>query len=552
MASSSASSPLSPGDAPARDGAPARTGAPAASGDGAAAPRVLVSGATGYIGGRLVPRLLHGGYRVRCFVRDRRRLAGRPWRDRVEVAEGDALQYDTLPAALDGCHTAYYLIHSLGSGEGTFAARDRRAATNFARAAAAAGVERIIYLGGIQPKGDRQSKHLQSRMETGDHLRSGTVPVTELRAAVVVGSGSLSFELVRYLTERVPVMICPTWVRTPTQPIGIRNVLEYLVAALETPASAGEIVEIGGANVLSYGDMFQIYAKVRGLHRPIIDVPFLTPRLSSHWVGLVTPISNTIARPLIEGLDNEVTVDDPAKARRLFPDVEPMSYEAAVRLALRRTDAGEVPTVWNTALSSHPKPGHAAGMTSASETAEGLERETYQRVVRASAADAFATVERLGGQTGWLFADRLWRVRGFLDALAGGIGYRQGRRSPTELHVGDPVDFWRVDDVRRQGDRRLLRLRAEMQMPGRAWLQYEVVPETPAADGTPRARLVQTTFFEPRGLLGAVYWWLVALPHRYVFGGMARALAARIEADARTQAAPAAPDAAPSTPATTA
>ena len=212
---------------------------------------------------------------------------------------------------------------------------------------------------------------------------------------------------------------------------------------------------------------------------PLVAVPFLTPRLSSHWVGLVTPVANSIARPLIEGLDNEVTVDDPAKARRLFPDVEPMSYEAAVRLALRRTDAGEVPTVWNAALSSHPKPGHAATVTSASETAEGLERQTYQRLVRASAANAFATVERLGGETGWLFANRLWRVRGFFDALAGGIGYRQGRRSATALHVGDPVDFWRVDDVRHDGDRRLLRLRAEMQMPGRAWLQYEVVPEAP-------------------------------------------------------------------------
>jgi uncharacterized protein YbjT (DUF2867 family) len=461
--------------------------------------------------------------------RDARRLADRPWRDKVEVVEADALRYETLPPALEGCHAAYYLIHSLASGESAFAERDRRAATNFARAAAAAGVQRIVYLGGIQPKGDRESKHLKSRMETGRHLRKGPVPVTEFRAAVVVGSGSLSFELVRYLTERIPVMICPRWVQTPTQPIAIRNVLQYLTAAIETPESAGEIIEIGGTDVLSYGDMFRQYAKVRGLNRPIINVPFLTPRLSSHWVGLVTPVSNTIARPLIEGLDNEVTVDDPEKARRLFPDVEPISYEAAVRLALRRVSAEDIPTVWNTALSSHPRPDH---VTQTMETTQGLEKETHQTLVRAEADTAFATVKRLGGATGWLFAERLWKVRGFIDALLGGIGYRKGRRSPRDLRVGDPVDFWRVEDLRETPERRLLRLRAEMQLPGRAWLQFEVLPEGEAADGTPRCRLVQTSYFEPKGLWGTIYWRLVALPHRFVFGGMVRTLAQRIEHEA--------------------
>ena len=291
---------------------------------------VLVSGATGYVGGRLVPCLLERGYNVRCFVRDEARLRAQPWGHRVEVAVGDALDYDTVLPAMTDVDAAYYLIHSLGSDD-DFAERDRQAASNFRRAAAAKGVGRILYLGGMRPKGDRASKHLRSRIETGAVLRDGPVPVTEFRAAQIVGSGSLSFELVRYLTERVPVMICPKWVRTPTQPIAIRNVLQYLMDALEVPESSGEIIEIGGSDVLTYREMFAAYAKVRGLDRTIVDVPFLTPRLSSHWVGLVTPIPNRVARPLIEGLDNEVVVDDPAKARRLFPDVAPS--------LLRRTPA---------------------------------------------------------------------------------------------------------------------------------------------------------------------------------------------------------------------
>lgn len=479
--------------------------------------RILVSGATGYVGGRLVPCLLRAGYDVRCFVRDADRLADRPWRDDVEVVEGDALDAETIPPAMEGIDAAYYLIHSLGSGEDEFAERDRRAANNFGRAAEEKGVDRIIYLGGIQPKGARQSKHLQSRMETGDHLRQWDVPVTEFRAAVIVGSGSLSFELIRYLTERVPVMICPTWVRTPTQPIAIRDVLQYLVAALETPESAGEIIEIGGTDVLTYGDMFQIYADVRGLNRPIVDVPVLTPRLSSYWVGFVTPISNTIARPLIEGLDNEVTVDDPEKAHRLFPDIEPISYEAAVRLALQRSATGDIPTVWNSAVSSVP---NEAGMTQELETTEGLYKEVRQITVDADPDTAFGLIEQLGGDTGWLYGDALWKLRGALDQLMGGVGFRKGRRSATELRVGDTVDFWRVEALE---EGRLLRLRAEMNLPGRAWLQYEV---TPAEGGT---LITQTTFFEPKGLVGTVYWYLVAIVHRWIFARMLKALGRKVE-----------------------
>lgn len=483
--------------------------------------RVLVSGATGYVGGRLAPCLLREDYTVRCFVRDAARLRGRPWAPEVEVAEGDALAYDSLVPAMQEVDVAYYLIHSLGAGEDAFADRDRRAADNFGRAAREAGVDRIIYLGGMEPKGKQRSDHLQSRLETGHHLRQWDVPVTEFRAAVVVGSGSLSFELIRYFTERIPVLICPTWVQTPTQPIAIRNVVEYLMAALTTPESTGAVVEIGGADVLTYGDMFRIYAKVRGLNRTLVNVPVLTPRLSSHWVGLVTPISNTLARPLIEGLDNEVTVDHPEKTRELFPDVRPISYEAAVRLAMRRTSSGDIPSVWNSALSSLPS---EMDRTQMLETTEGLFKETRQLTVDAAPETTFGVIKRLGGRTGWLYGNTLWRLRGVVDQLMGGVGFRKGRRSDTDLRVGDTVDFWRVEAL---DEGCLLRLRAEMKLPGRAWLQFEVVPD---AEST---RIIQTTFFEPKGLAGTLYWYAVALPHRFLFAGMLDALAERIEQRAR-------------------
>jgi uncharacterized protein YbjT (DUF2867 family) len=481
---------------------------------------VLVSGATGYVGGRLVPCLLQEGYRVRCFVRDANRLRAQPWGDRVDVAVGDALEPETLDAAMRGIDAAYYLIHSLGTGE-DFAERDRRAATYFRKAAERHGVERIVYLGGIRPKGDRQSKHLKSRMETGDVLRDGPVPVTEFRAAQIVGSGSLSFELVRYLTERVPIMICPKWVRTPTQPIAIRTVLQYLVEALDTPASTGQTIEIGGASVLTYAEMFKTYAKVRGLDRPIVHVPFLTPRLSSHWIGLVTPISNRVARPLIEGLDNEVTVDDPGRVRQMFPDIHPIPYEAAVRLALRRAESDEIPTVWNSALSSAPTTADDATL----ETTEGLYRETRQARLYTSPEHAFSVVRRLGGSTGWLYGDALWHLRGWIDQLIGGVGFRKGRRSETDLRVGDAVDFWRVEALE---PNRLLRLRAEMTLPGRAWLQFEVTPD----EETDQTVLTQSVFFEPKGLWGTIYWMLIAIPHRLMFAGMFAALQQRIRATA--------------------
>lgn len=487
-------------------------------------PTILVTGATGYVGGRLVPCLLREGYTVRCFVRSADRLRAQPWSDEVEVVEGDALEAKTVRPAMENVDVVYYLIHSLGAGENTFEDLDRKAATNVRRAAEDAGVQRIVYLGGMRPKGERQSKHLQSRIETGRVLRDGSVSVTEFRAAQIVGSGSLSFELVRYLTERVPILVCPRWVHTPTQPIAIRNVLQYLIAALEQPKSAGEIIEIGGTDVFTYAEMFEIYAAVRGLNRWIVNVPFLTPRLSSHWIGLVTPIANTIARPLIEGLDNEVVVDDPTKARTLFPDVDPVSFEAAVRLALRRTGSGTIPTVWNSAVSSVPD----RTPTTRLEISEGLYREERSASVQASPRVAFETIEQLGGETGWLYGDFLWRLRGGIDQLLGGVGYRQGRRDEQTLRVGDTVDFWRVEA---RTENRLLRLRTEMRLPGRAWLQFEVAP----LDDESRSRLTQTVYFEPKGLTGTIYWNLVRWIHRRLFAGQFRALIEWIEQRAETQ-----------------
>jgi len=479
--------------------------------------KVLVTGATGYIGGRLVPRLLDQGYRVRCLVRDPDRLRNRRWEHQVEIVAGDVLQYETLAPALDGIDVAYYLIHSMDAGETEFADRDRRAADNFGKAAQEAGLQRIIYLGGIQPKAERLSKHLQSRLETGDHLRRWAVPVTEFQAAVIVGSGSLSFELIRYLTERVPLLITPKWVRTPTQPIAVRNVLDYLTQVLDVPESTGRTIEIGGSDVLAYRDMFRIYAEVRGLKRPILGVPVLTPRLSSLWVGLVTPVNSKIARPLIEGLDNEVVVHDET-AKHLF-DVNLLSYEDAVRQALDRFDRDDVETMWSGAVSSSIED---VEMIKTLGEQEGLIQESLQTKVQAAPEAMFRVIKSLGGDTGWLYANTLWKIRGLMDLLVGGIGLRKSRRSYTKVCEGDTMDFWRVEAVE---ENRLLRLRAEMKLPGKAWLQYTVQPTEAEA-----SLVTQTAFYEPKGLAGLLYWYIFSIPHRFIFPGMLRKLGRRAEA----------------------
>ena len=467
---------------------------------------ILLTGATGYIGGRLAPRLIEHGHQVRCLVRDPARLQGRPWSASVEVVGGDVLRPESLDAAMRGIDTAYYLVHSMAGGH-DFHDRDIAAATNFAAAAKRAGVARIIYLGGLADEQSGLSEHLRSRQQTGDALRTAGVPVTEFRAAVIVGSGSLSFEMIRYLTERLPVMICPRWVFTRTQPIGVRDVLDYLVAALDVAESTGRVVEIGGADVVTYGDMMTIYAEARGLRRWMLPVPVLTPRLSSYWVNFVTPIPATIARPLIDGLHNENVVRDPA-ATSLFPRIRPVTYRMAVQRALDRLERLEVETAWSDALSTSQ--GDAAPVTLT--TQEGLIVERRQRAVSAPPDVVYRTFMGLGGARGWLYMNWAWELRGLADRLVGGVGLRRGRRDPDVLRVGDALDFWRVEAIE---PNRLLRLRAEMKVPGKAWLQFQVKPRE---DGG--SVVGQTAFFAPRGLAGILYWYGLYPIHGLIFSGL--------------------------------
>jgi len=474
---------------------------------------VLVTGATGYIGGRLVPQLLEAGYRVRCLVRDAKRLQGRSWSDQVEVVEADALHPETLPAAMECVWATYYLIHSLSDTK-EYRERDIIVARSFSHAAKAAGIERIIYLGGLGDPDSQISVHLRSRQQTGAALREAGVPVTEFRAAVIVGSGSLSFEIIRYLTERLPVMICPRWIYTRIQPIAIRDILNYMINALKVPESAGRTVEVGGADVLTYGDMIEGYAQVRGLRRLIIPVPALTPRLSAHWVHWMTPVNAGIVYPLIEGLRNEVVVRDDT-AKTLFPDIEPVGYDTAVRRALAKLESGQVETRWSDSLTSSV--GDVAPVEL--KTEEGLQIERRKQVVGAPPEDVFAAFSRLGGDQGWLYANWLWWLRGVADRLVGGPGLRRGRRDPEEVRVGDALDFWRVEAVE---PGRLMRLRAEMKVPGQAWLQFEAQP---CEDG--KTLLVQTAFLAPKGLPGFLYWYGLYPFHRAIFGNMIDRVAER-------------------------
>jgi uncharacterized protein YbjT (DUF2867 family) len=486
--------------------------------------RVLVTGATGYVGGRLVPRLLAAGHEVRVLVRDPTRLAGRDWAGQVEARRGDALDAASLAPALAGVEAAYYLVHSM-DGLPDFAARDRQAAQCFGAAARQAGVGRIVYLGGLGDSRTVLSTHLASRQDTGLALGAAGVPVTELRAAVIVGSGSLSFEMVRYLTERLPVMLCPRWVMQRIQPIGIRDVLSYLVATLEVPDSAGRVIEIGGADALTYREMLLGYASLRGLRRWLLPVPVLTPELSSHWVHWMTPIPVGLARPLIEGLRSEVVVRDDL-ARRLFPAIQPLPYLEACRLALQRTTRGETETRWADALWTSA--GDERPVTFESE--QGMLVERRRLIVPVSPEAAWRAFAGLGGERGWLYADWLWQVRGLMDRAVGGVGLRRGRRDPDDLRVGDTLDFWRVEAAEPPG---LLRLRAEMRVPGLAWLEFEA---RPSGEGT---LLVQTAYFEPRGLLGVLYWYSLYPVHKVLFSALITRLAARaVRLAAETASAP--------------
>ncbi len=475
--------------------------------------RILITGATGYVGGQLAPRLLKNGHDVTCMMRD----ASHPAR-RIEgarVVEADALRPDTLACALEGIEVAYYLIHSMGGGNAGFEERDRRAARNFAEAASRAGVRRIIYLGGLTSQRSPVSLHLKSRQETGAVLSEFGPPVTEFRAGIIVGSGSVSFEIMRCLTERLPVMICPRWVMTRTQPIAIVDVLDYLVATLAVPESAGEIVEIGGASIETYRSMMLTYARVRRLKRWLVRVPVLTPRLSSYWLNLVTPFPAAITRPLIEGLRTEVTCSSD-KAARLFPGIIPMDYGAAVREALSAVLPDE--SVRQVIDRDAPH---------VSIRRKGYICDVRQMRVHAPAAQVFAVLERLGGKSGWPYANILWQMRGWIDGCLRGVGMSRGRKEEGPLQAGDHIDFWRVEEIVR-GEK--ISLRAEMKVPGRAWLQFALLSES--WDST---LLTSYAWFEPRGLTGELYWALLYPIHVLIFRGMVRAIARKSEDKFRMQ-----------------
>lgn len=471
------------------------------------APLVLLTGATGYVGGRLLPELESRGVRVRCMAR-------RPeWlRTRVgpgtEVVAGDVLDPESLRGALESVHTAYYLVHSMGAGT-EFEARDRQASSGFAKAARQAGVRRIVYLGGLG-RGEDLSLHLRSRQEVGRLLRQTGVPVIEFRAGIVIGSGSLSFEMIRALVERLPVMVTPRWVATPTQPIAIEDLLSYLVAALDLPEGKDAVYEIGSAAPSTYGELMREYARQRGLRRVMIPVPVLTPRLSSLWLALVTPLYASIGRKLADGLRNPTVVHDTSALQEF--EVRPRGVRQAVERALQCEDRELALTRWSDALAAAGEPRSWGGVRFGSRI---VESRTASSHVPPTAA--FAPIRRIGGKRGWYAADVLWRLRGGLDLLVGGVGIRRGRRDPEHLRVGDGLDFWRVEGY--EPDRRL-RLAAEMKLPGRAWLEFEVKPQGSGS------LVRQTALFDPVGLWGRIYWYVLYPVHKFVFARMLHGIVA--------------------------
>ncbi|MEO7125681.1 MAG: SDR family oxidoreductase [Nakamurella sp.] len=475
-------------------------------------PLVLVTGVTGYIGGRLVPELLDAGFRVRVLARKPAVLSGRPWLDRVEVAAGDVSHRSEIDAAMVGVDVVYYLIHALGTGSG-FAAQERSTAATFGDAAARAGVRRIIYLGGLFPQRETLSSHLASRREVGEVLRASGVSTVILRAAIIIGSGSISFEMLRYLTERLPVMVTPKWVDTRIQPIAVRDVLYYLVGAAGADDMSGAF-DIGGPDVLTYRQMMLRYARAAGVPRPrILVIPVLTPALSSHWVGLVTPVPGRIARPLVESLVNEVVCKEHDIAHFVAdPASGLIGFDRAVELALKRIGDGQVSTSWSSAAS----PGAPSDpLPSDPEWAGGsLYVDDRAGVVAATPEQLWSVITGVGGRNGWYSWRLAWWARGLLDRIVGGPGLRRGRRDPVALSVGDALDWWRVETIEPV---HLLRLRAEMRLPGLAWL--ELIVET---DDEGRTVFRQRALFHPRGLAGHAYWISVLPFHGIVFGGMQR------------------------------
>lgn len=466
---------------------------------------ILLTGGTGYVGGRLLQSLEDGGFRVRSMARRPEALRGRVGAS-TEVVFGDCFNPESLNSALAGVHTAYYLVHSMGS-VGPFEEKDRQAAGNFAKAACLAKVRRIVYLGGLGE--GALSRHLRSRQEVGEALRSAGVDVIEFRASIVIGSGSVSFEIVRALVERLPVMICPAWVSIAAQPIGIEDLVSYLLEALALPHTGNRIIEVGGADQVSYEEIMREYARQRNLRRYMISVPVLTPRLSSLWLGLVTPVYARIGRKLIDSIRNPTVVRDPA-ARKLF-SIRPKGISAMIVRAIVNEDREFASTKWSDALSSRGEAPSWGGARFGNRFVDSSEI-----AVNVPANVAFRPIRRIGGKTGWYYGDWLWQVRGLVDLLVGGVGVRRGRRDPEMLQVGDPLDFWRVEAL--EENRKLL-LAAEMKLPGRAWLQFAI------EDKGPTSLIRQTAIFDPIGLAGLVYWYVLYPIHKFIFSRMLRAIA---------------------------
>jgi uncharacterized protein YbjT (DUF2867 family) len=469
-----------------------------------------LTGATGYVGGRLLKALEARGYRVRCLARRPEFVKPRVSVD-TEIVQGDLLDPASLHAAMQNVHTAFYLVHSMGS-NGAFEEQDRRAAQNFVEAARQAGVRRIVYLGGLG-HGDELSPHLSSRHEVGRILRESGVPAVELRASIIIGSGSLSFEMIRTLVEKLPVMVTPRWTRSLAQPIAIEDVIDYLMAAMESRPEVQGIFEIGGAEQISYLGIMQEYARQRGLKRWIIPVPVLTPRLSSLWLGLVTPLFARVGRKLIDSVCNETVVQDD-RALKDFR-IQPRGIRAALERAFKNEDREFAETRWSDALSSPGKLGSWGGVRFCARIVD-----SRQVTVKCNREEAMRPIRRIGGKTGWYYGDWLWRLRGFLDLLAGGVGRRRGRRDPEWPAPGDTLDFWRVEAFE---PNRLLRLFAEMKVPGRAWLQFEI------EDHQAGATIRQTAIFDPAGIFGLLYWYALYPLHSLIFDGMLRRIARAAE-----------------------
>jgi uncharacterized protein YbjT (DUF2867 family) len=471
-------------------------------------PIILLTGATGYVGGRLMQNLERAGQRLRCLARTPATLNSKA-AAATELVAGDIFDAASLNAAMEGVHTAYYLVHSMGS-NGDFELEDRQAAQNFAAAARAAGVRKIIYLGGLGESEEDLSPHLRSRHEVGRILRESGVPVIEFRASIVIGSGSLSFEMIRALVERLPIMIAPRWVATPAQPIAIEDLLAYLAEALKLPVGQTQIFEIGGAEQASYGEIMLEYAQQRGLRRFIIPVPALTPRLSSLWLGFVTPLYARVGQKLIESLRHPTVLKDQSAIH--FFKVRPRGFRDAIARAICNEDKELVQTRWSDALSSAGRQRGWGGVRFGARIIDS--RITH---VKCPPADAFAPVRRIGGKTGWYYGDWLWQLRGWLDLMVGGVGMRRGRNDPESPKIGSALDFWRVEAFEPE---RRLRLSAEMKVPGRAWLEFEV-------QGDQESSFIrQTAFFDPVGLPGLLYWYALYPLHQFVFAGMLRGIAA--------------------------